>query len=172
MGFQSSFNQLLGTAAVASMGAQHLSQQATANKLAAGEEYQKQYNMSKDLSSETTGHMNQLNAVLRGGEELNKKAMAGQMTRKAYEKALQAQQEQANMLYDQNQDLVARRDILRNRILATNKDIIKAGFGKSPMPMPKEPLKNMKDDDSAKLRMLGENDAKWKTVGRPRKEIK
>ena len=176
MGFQSSFNQMLATASVMTGGAKHLKQQATANKqqetanrIAAGNEYQTQYNMAKDLASETTGHMNQLNAVLRGGEALNQKAKAGQMTRKAYEKAFQAQLEQGSMIYDQNQDLIARRNILQNRIDATREDIIKAGFGGSPMPKSKLELMDMRKDPKAHLTKLDESDAKWKTVGRPKK---
>lgn len=170
MGFQSAFNQLLATAGGAMVGAKHIEQQKAPNKLAMGEEYGKQFNMAKELAGEIGPHMNQLNAVLRGGEELNKKALSGGMTRKAYEKAFQKQQELGNMLMDQNQQLVARQQILQNRIAATQKDIVKAGFGKAPIAKSSVELKDMRNDPSAMLKELGENDAKWKALGRPRKE--
>lgn len=169
MGFQSSFNQLLATTAGGIAASKHIAQQNVSNKIALGEEYKKQFDESQKYANDVTAHMNQLNATLQGGQYLNEQAKQGKMSRAAYEKAFQRQYEDMQGLYDQNQELVARRDYLRNRMEATANDIDKAGFGKSPIAMPKQPLKDMRKDESAMLRKLDENEADWKKVGRPRK---
>ena len=90
------------------------------------------------------------------------------MSRKAYEKAFQEQLEQGSMLYEQNQDLIARKKILEERILANRDNIIKQGYGKSPMAV----IPSIIDMRKFGLFHLGKNDADWRKPGRPKKEVK
>lgn len=175
MGFQSSFNQLLATASAGALGARHIKEQNKANETAlrnetifAGEEYQKEYDSSLDLSKKISSHNKQLEPILKGIYVLNEQAKQGKMSRKAYEKAFEAQMEQGSMIYDQNQDLIARKKILEERILANNKNLIKKGYGDSPIPL----MPDIKDMRKMNLPYLGEKDAEWKKPGRPKKEVK
>ena len=133
MGFQSSFNQLLATASAGALGAKHIQGQKISEKIASGEEYQREFNSSADLSKEIISHNKQLNSINKGIDVLNEQAKQGKMSRKAYEKAFQAQLEQGGMIFDQNQELIARKKILEERILANKDTIIKNGYGKSPI---------------------------------------
>lgn len=175
MGFQSSFNQLLATASAGALGLKHIQGQKIANetalrneKIAAGEEYQREFNTGMDLTKEIVSHNKQLNSINKGIDVLNEKAKQGKMSRKAYEKAFQAQLEQGGMIFDQNQELIARKKILEERILANQDTIVKHGYGKSPIPIIPE-VKDMRKNDPIHL---NEEDANWKKPGRPKKEVK
>lgn len=175
MGFQSSFNQLLATASAGALSGKHIQGQKIANevslkneKVAAGEEYQKEFNTAMDLNKEITSHNKQLDSINKGIEVLNEKAKQGKMSRKAYEKAFQAQLEQGGMIFDQNQELIARKKILEERILANKDTIIKNGYGKSPMPRIPE-INDMRKNNPIHL---NEEDAEWKKQLRPKKEVK
>lgn len=175
MGFQSSFNQLIATASAGALGAKHIQEQKKANETAlrnetivAGEEYQKEYDSSRNLSREITSHNKQLDPILKGIDALNEKAKQGKMSRKAYEKAFEAQLEQGSMIYDQNQELIARKKILEERILANMDTVIKNGYGESPMPK----IPNIYDMRKNDPIYLNEEDANWRKPGRPKKEVK
>ena len=174
MGFQSSFNQLLATASTGALGARHIKEQNKATEIAArnekifaGEEYQKEYDSSKKLSQEIISHNKQVDSINKGTAALNEKAIQGKMSRKAYEKAFQEQLEKGSMLYDQNQDLIARKKILEERILANKDNIIKQGYGNSPITL----IPSIMDMRNSGLLHLGKNDANWKKPGRPKKEV-
>ena len=175
MGFQSSFNQLLATASAGALGVRHIKEQNKATEIAtrnekifAGEEYQKEYDSSKKLSEEIISHNAQLDSIYKGVDALNEKAKQGKMSRKAYEKAFQEQFDKGGMLYDQNQDLIARKKILQERILANKDNIIKQGYGESPITL----IPSILDMRKSGLPHLGENDANWRNPGRPKKEVK
>ena len=175
MGFQSSFNQLIATASAGALGARHIKEQKKATEIAernekvfAGEEYQKEFDSSMKLSEEIISHNAQLDSIFKGADVLNEKAEQGKMSRKAYEKAFQEQLEKGRMLYDQNQDLIARKKILEERILANKDNIIKQGYGKSPIAS----IPSIIDMRKSGLTYLDENDAKWRNPGRPKKEEK
>ena len=173
MGFQSSFNQLLDTASTGALGARHIKEQNKATEIAArnekifaGEEYQKEYDSSKKLSEEIISHNKQLDSINKGVAALNEKATQGKMSKKAYEKAFQEQLDKGNMLYDQNQDLIARKKILEERILANKDNIIKQGYGNAPITL----IPSIQD--MRKSGLLHIEDANWRKPGRPKKEVK
>lgn len=175
MGFQSSFNQLLATASAGALGAKHIKGQKIANenalrneKMAAGAEYQREFNDSADLAKEIISHNKQLNSINNGIDALNEKAKQGKMSRKAYEKAFQAQLEQGGMIFDQNQELIARKKILEERILANQDTIIKHGYGKSPIAVIPE-IQDMRKNDPIHL---NDGDVEWKKPRMPKKEVK
>lgn len=175
MGFQSSFNQLLGTVSGVALGYKHIKGQKEANetalrneKIAAGEEYQREYNSGMELANDIRSHNKQLDSINKGIDALNEQAKQGKMSRKAYEKAFQAQMEQGGMLFDQNQELIARKKILEERMNANAETMIKHGYGKSPVPI----IPDIEDMAKAKPSHLNEDEAKWRNPGRPKKEVK